>query len=614
MNIRTAYRIQAFAAALFIAVSVWLFFAASDMPTQNVTENRLAVYRGTLGLLAAGCLAAMIGRDRIRFNAVDLSVALLAAIVAVETWLHGDIGPKHDEYAISLILYIALRLAFQGSHTLKSAALVAVFAVATYQGLIGIGQALGVNMSNHGLFHITGTLFNPGPYAGLMSVAGVCAASHLAMQYGKIKSLSSRRRTDMKVLIEIPAYLLAIPTAVVCIIILPATLSRASWIAAIVATAALSLKEFSAIDFLRRFLIRRRLCGIAMLSVTIAAILCAGAWAYSVKPDSAYGRMLIWKIDARIMLRNPWGVGTGKFAGAFGREQAAYFSEKERPAEDKSAAGCPETGFNEYLQFGAETGLIGFLIFTSIILAAVCIGLSHRDATGYGLTAMAAFAMLSYPLDVPPLRILFIFLLASSVSHPPIANSRRRKAIHKTAYPTIAVISALAATLLCARSREYVSAHKQWQRTRIWLSTEHYDYLVEDGKKLYDVLKHDYRFLYDYGYSLHKSGNYAESIRVLQRGTLFSGDPMFFNIIGKNYQAQGQWEMAEANYRHASDMIPSRIYPLYLAAKLHIESGRYDKAVSTAREALRMPLKIESEQTAELKRELRAIVDEYAEK
>lgn len=211
MNIRTAYRLQTFAAALFIAVSVWLFFAASDMPTQNVTENRLAVYRGTLGLLAAGCLTAMIGRDRIRFNAVDLSVALLAAIVAVETWLHGDIGPKHDEYAISLILYIALRLAFQGSHILKSAALVAVFAVATYQGLIGIGQALGMNMSNHGLFHITGTLFNPGPYAGLMSVAGVCAASHLAMQYGKIKSLSSRRRTDMKVLIEIPAYLLAIP-------------------------------------------------------------------------------------------------------------------------------------------------------------------------------------------------------------------------------------------------------------------------------------------------------------------------------------------------------------------------------------------------------------------
>lgn len=56
---------------------------------------------------------------------------------------------------------------------------------------------------------------------------------------------------------------------------------------------------------------------VATIGIAVGAL-----WAYSVKQDSANGRLLMWKIDMLIMLDNPFGVGIGKFAGAFGREQA----------------------------------------------------------------------------------------------------------------------------------------------------------------------------------------------------------------------------------------------------------------------------------------------------
>ena len=121
-------------------------------------------------------------------------------------------------------------------------------------------------------------------------------------------------------------------------------------------------------------------------------------------------------------------------------------------------------------------------------------------------------------------------------------------------------------------------------------------------------MKHDHRFLYDYGYALHKQGDYKKSNEILKRGTDISSDPMFYNIMGKNYQAMGNNFYAESFFTKAHNMIPSRIYPLYLLTKMYQESGQIDKARNTANKALIMTIKVESEQTDELKQELQEIL------
>ena len=96
---------------------------------------------------------------------------------------------------------------------------------------------------------------------------------------------------------------------------------------------------------------------------------------------------------------------------------------------------------------------------------------------------------------------------------------------------------------------------------------------------LYDDLKDNYRFIYDYGYALHKCKRYQESTKILMEGAKISSDPMFYNIIGKNYEAMGAYDLAEGAYMHAHYMVPSRIYPLSLLMNLKIKTGDIHYAI-----------------------------------
>ena len=50
---------------------------------------------------------------------------------------------------------------------------------------------------------------------------------------------------------------------------------------------------------------------------------------------------------------------------------------------------------------------------------------------------------------------------------------------------------------------------------------------------------------------------------------------MMLNIMGKNFQMQGEYEKAETCYLRSIHRLPGRIYPYYLLAKLYLEDGFY---------------------------------------
>ena len=78
-------------------------------------------------------------------------------------------------------------------------------------------------------------------------------------------------------------------------------------------------------------------------------------------------------------------------------------------------------------------------------------------------------------------------------------------------------------------------------------------------------------FLFEYGHSLHKSGNYEESDWILRAATYRSNAPMIRNVMGKNCQAMGYYWQAEAYYLSSVHLLPCRIYPYYMMAKLYAE-------------------------------------------
>ena len=109
-----------------------------------------------------------------------------------------------------------------------------------------------------------------------------------------------------------------------------------------------------------------------------------------------------------------------------------------------------------------------------------------------------------------------------------------------------------------------------------------YEDAAAELEEIYPSLYWNYLYLYDYGYALHKSGKPERSNAILSEGAAISAQPMFHNIMGKNYQAMGQYSLAEREFLTAHNMVPSRLYPLVLMMGMYEEREDIVDAVQSA--------------------------------
>jgi len=117
------------------------------------------------------------------------------------------------------------------------------------------------------------------------------------------------------------------------------------------------------------------------------------------------------------------------------------------------------------------------------------------------------------------------------------------------------------------------------------------------------------RFLFDYAILLKNNGQYAESNRVLQQGIKISCDPALYNMTGINYQLMKDYATAESFFRKAGDIVPSRLLPFYLLAKLYAEMGLHDKACEMADIVLNKEPKVDSQAVDEMREEMKKLKD-----
>lgn len=598
--------------SLLLAVAGWnLLVPALDLPVQELQRNVLPTLQATAALLVLSACYYLFYRPRLYVNRTDICAAVLfAGVTAGRLFCPGLAGPvRYDEWLQAAMLYAAFRTIYTTDRRTTTLLFMLLCAAGIYEAWVGIRQIYGFAYSNHGLFKVTGTLFNPGPFAGFIAPVFLCATAFIVRHRfveRAFRSWDSLRRQPAGVLVwGVAPYLLGWTAALMTAVVLPATLSRAALISAVAGCGILALRELDIRGRIRRAYGTTPLRVSILSGVAFLLLAGAGAGAYHMKRPSAEGRLLMWKIDTRIMLRHPLcGVGIGNFAGAFGEEQARYFASGERPEAETQVAGCPEAGFNEFLQTGAETGLGGFILLLLMMGTAISSQLRRGSPFGYGLLAAALFACFSYPWSVLPLRLLFVLFLAGTCSKQ---VARIRGAGH------LLMALSLAGCLVCwiglyKRYTGRIDARRQWSEVRIWTSSGRHDYLAEDGAGIHALLQGDFRFLYDYGYALHKTGDYRLSNEILREGMQISSDPMFWNISGKNYEALGDYAAAEEAYRHAHHIIPDRIYPSYLLAKLYFRTGQTKKAHAMAHRVIVHKPKIESLQTREMQAELRGLL------
>jgi O-antigen ligase len=504
------------------------------------------------------------------------------------------------------LTYPAFRILFAAWRSGGRWILIALWICGLIEAVTGIRQALGMESSSHHLFRVTGTFFNPGPYGGYVATILALALGYAAMKYkyaSSVADIRNHRNRWLAHMLWVLCFFLATVTAGAILIILPSTMSRAAFVAVWATLITIFLgnrKVYSVVAaFFRK---HRQKCIIG--GIVGLLLLCGGAWGiYAVKRDSADGRLLMWKISAKVVLDHPvTGVGPGYFQGAYGDTQADYFRTAQRSDTEIRVAGSPEYGFNEYLQIGMESGVTGLLLFLILVVTALRQLFRARSPFAYGLIALLVFAFFSYPFSVLPLKTVLVIFLASAGAQ---RTKRRRATVGEMALTGTVLTGGLAAALFLAGPlKRQIEAVKEWQECRRWYSMEFYSYVVEDYPALLPSMRENPTFLFEYGRSLHLEGRHRESVEILQLATRQSADPMQYNVLGNAYKALGEYGRAAEAYLKAQDMVPHRIYPTYLLAKLYAELGDHSSAALYARRVLAIPLKVESPATRDIRQEM----------
>ena len=141
-------------------------------------------------------------------------------------------------------------------------------------------------------------------------------------------------------------------------------------------------------------------------------------------------------------------------------------------------------------------------------------------------------------------------------------------------------------------------------RLLIWKIT-----LKESLKKPFTGHGFNWIFLLNYGKSLYLSGQYRESLEILERGKDYYTDEVYFTTPGDACKALGKHNQAEKAYKTAANMVPHKFYPLYLLATLYDETGEKAKARQTARNILNKDVKIHSTAIEEIKAEMEELIE-----
>ncbi len=272
-------------------------------------------------------------------------------------------------------------------------------------------------------------------------------------------------------------------------------------------------------------------------------------------------------------------------------------------------AGNPEYAFNEYLQICVEFGIIPFLLFLAVIIYAVSNGIRNRQyAPVCALFALLVFAGMSYPFNLLPFLIAFVFILAACSYKPSGIKTSFRKGIKL--FISLGILILITVMCLCNRYQMY-NAYKKWDKCKTLYMANLYMDVIKEYESIAPHLSHEVQFLFEYAQSLSKTGQYEESNVVLNRAMAISCDPMLYNIMGKNYQHVKNYDLAEECFNKAAAIVPNRLYPYYLLAKLYEEKGEKEKICEMADKIHTKEAKVHSVAVDEMRKELKQMCEKH---
>lgn len=450
------------------------------------------------------------------------------------------------------------------------------------EAILGLRQLYGFATSGHSMYALTGSFFNPGPYSGYLAmILPVCLYQWLVCGRRGGRVVSG-----------------GVMLLILCV--LPAGMSRSAWLAAGVSCLCVYAWHMDWTDKFRLLWQQQRQRVVMVVVGGFCVLLLAGYLLFVLKPDSARGRLFMWKITCRAIAEKPLtGYGIHNFAAAYGNAQETYFAAGDYEPWEERVAGSPEYAFNEYLQAAVELGIP--LAVCLLVVVVLCLYRGVRKGR-YGICgailSLMIFSFSSYPLQLPVFIVTFGGLLVACLS-----------GADRWQWLGVAVLVGIIGGFRLKNDLQVEQACREWMNARVLYNAGAYQSAEKEYGRLYPLLRDRASFLFEYGHGLHKQQQFSKSNRILKEALQRSCDPMILNVIGKNYQQMGDCLSAEDWFIRSTHRLPGRIYPYYLLAKLYAEPSfrQPDKFEKMKRMVLTKEPKVHSTAIRQMREEIKKI-------
>ena len=330
---------------------------------------------------------------------------------------------------------------------------------------------------------------------------------------------------------------------------------------------------------------------VAVVALGLALSLC-------VKADSSRGRWFIAMRTVELISESPLlGHGPGGFEAHYMDVQADWLARHEDRPEAMLADDVRHP-LNEWLLVAADYGAVGVLAVLALVSSVVAYARRHPSAEGRdALRIMACagvFSLFSYPLLYP---FTWLMLAASLAAVFRNALSRHWRVLSVGILMVLPVCSCLAAS----RALQALELRRVQDRAMLGQSER----MMPRYARLYQKLRGDSRFLYNYAAEQYEAGRYAVALHTAREcGRLLASYDLCL-LEGDIHRALGDRAAAMRSYRRAHWMVPSRFVPLYEMYNVAAEDGDTATSRSLAREILSKPVKVPSRETLEIIEEVR---------
>lgn len=502
-------------------------------------------------------------------------------------------------YLICFSIYILLKYLNKRDDELVKYVFYGILFGLSIELIVGFGQLFGLIPNSNSRFVLGGLFGNLGALGGYLAIVFPILLASIIIYKDRFKSENL-----------LYAVILGLCCAL-CLLILSD--SRGAWLGTLVGTLFVFNYKFKIVEYVTIILKSKTskwITGI-VLSVSIVSICFA---LYQYKPDSAFGRLFIWKTSKSMILDNPIsGNGFGFFKSNYGKTQAQYFLNNNASENEIQVADYVILAYNEFLEMLIETGLIGLILFLSLLYFALAknktqINVGYYFAAKASLISLLVLSMVSYPFRFMPnllTMVVCLFVLLNTNSYRSYTITR-----YKKSFISVALLCVISILFLCLR-QNYGKYYFRIGYSKV--ISHDIDNGITSYKKALPILQNNGEFLFHLGSAYYQKQKNYECIAYLKRATSLCSEPNLFITLGNALKEEKGYKEAEQAYKIASGITPTKLYPRYLLAKLYIEMKETDKAIDIATFIIRANEKVPTTAGNQIKEEMQQLIKQYQE-